>query len=177
MTLLLLARHGETDWNRDGVWQGHADQPLNELGRRQSRELAARLAGVELAAIYSSDLRRALETAEIVAAARGLTVVADPSLREMDVGSWTGLTREQIAERFPRVGYHDGETREAFQARVVSTVTRIARAHEGEQLLVVAHGGIVRAVQRHSLGEPLPVLENCATYAFRFEGGVFRPID
>ncbi len=112
MTRLILARHGETDWNRDGIWQGHGDPPLNDLGREQAAGLAERLRDVELDALYSSDLRRALQTAEFVATAKDLDVVALGGLREMDVGSWTGLTLAQIAERFPEMDRHDGESRE-----------------------------------------------------------------
>ena len=154
MTTLILARHGETDWNRDGIWQGHGDPPLNDLGRRQAAQLAERLADVEIAALYSSDLRRAYETAEIVGAAKGLDITADPDLREMDVGSWSGLTSEEIATRFPEMTDHDGEEREAFDARAVGVLRRIAGAHEGSRVLVVTHGGVVRALHRHVLGEP-----------------------
>lgn len=177
MTTILLARHGETDWNRDRIYQGHADPPLNAKGRRQAEALARRLAGERLDAIYASDLHRALETAEIVAAALGMTVVPEAGLREIDVGSWSGLTRDEIAERFPGAASHDGELREAFLERVLATILRIARAHPGERVLVVTHGGPVRAVQRHALGEPLPVLENCGLYGLRFESGAFRPLD
>ena len=177
MTLLLLARHGETDWNRDGRFQGHADPPLNDVGRRQSLDLARRLAEVELTAIYSSDLSRALETAEIVAATRGLTVIPEPGLREIDVGSWSGLTRAEIADRFPNAHVHDGESTEGFRERIVTTVTRIVRAHPGDHVLLVSHGGCVRAVQRHALGEPLPLLENGGSYPLRYENGGFRPLE
>ena len=158
MTTLILVRHGETDWNRDGIWQGHGDPPLNDLGRRQAAELAERLADVEIDALYSSDLRRAYETAEIVGAAKGLEITAEPDLREMDVGSWSGLTREEIATRFPGMERHDGEAREAFDARAVGVLHRIAGAHEGQQVLVVTHGGVVRALERHLFGEPRDVL-------------------
>ena len=154
MATLILARHGETDWNRDGIWQGHGDPPLNDLGRRQAAELAERLADVEIDALYSSDLRRAYETAEIVGRAKELEITADPDLREMDVGSWSGLTTEEIATRFPGMTSHDGEAREAFDARAVGALTRIAGAHEGGRVLVVTHGGVVRALERHLLGEP-----------------------
>jgi probable phosphoglycerate mutase len=173
MTMLILARHGETDWNRDGIWQGHGDPPLNDLGRRQATELAEKLADVEIDALYSSDLRRAYETAEIVGGAKGLTITADADLREMDVGSWSGLTTDEIQERFPEAAHHDGEAREAFHARAVGALDRIARAHEGQRVLVVTHGGVVRALQRQLFGEPLSVLANCETYAVRYEGSTF----
>ena len=92
MTTLLLVRHGETDWNADGRLQGHTDRPLTDFGRRQARDLAAALAGEDLTAIYSSDLTRARETAEIVAERLGLPVVLDRDLREKDWGNWEGLT-------------------------------------------------------------------------------------
>ena len=100
VTTLILARHGETDWNRNGIWQGHGDPPLNDLGREQAAALAERLRGSSLHALYSSDLKRADETAEFVARATGLAY-APSGLREIDVGSWTGLTLAEIAERFP----------------------------------------------------------------------------
>ena len=177
MTTLILARHGETDWNRDGIWQGHGDPPLNDLGRRQAAELAERLADVVIDALYSSDLRRAYETAEIIGRAKGLDITAEPDLREMDVGSWSGLTSEEIATRFPEMTYHDGEEREAFDTRAVGVLYRIAGAHEGRRVLVVTHGGVVRAFERSLLGEPLNVLGNCETASFRFEDSTVARID
>ena len=88
-TTILIARHGETDWNREHRWQGHADPPLNEAGRRQALELAARLRATPPGAVYSSDLSRAQETAAIVAAAFGLELNVEPRLREVDVGEWS----------------------------------------------------------------------------------------
>jgi broad specificity phosphatase PhoE len=90
MTTVYLARHGESDWNVERRWQGHADRPLTERGREQAELLAGRLADVKLDAVYASDLRRAWETAQAVAATRGLEVVRLPELREVDVGSWSG---------------------------------------------------------------------------------------
>jgi probable phosphoglycerate mutase len=174
---LILARHGETDWNRDGIWQGHGDPPLNDLGRRQAAELADRLADVEIDALYSSDLRRAYETAEIVALAKGLSITADSDLREMDVGSWSGLTTEEIRERFPDVDAHDGEAREEFLARAVGALDRIAKAHAGQRVLVVTHGGVIRSLERHVYGEPRALFGNCEVAEFRYEGGVFARLD
>jgi broad specificity phosphatase PhoE len=87
VTRIHLVRHGETEWNRELRWQGHSDPPLNERGRDQARSLAAALARRPFTAVYSSDLRRASETAEIVAAPLGLAVHVDSRLREIDVGS------------------------------------------------------------------------------------------
>jgi broad specificity phosphatase PhoE len=177
VTTIFLARHGETDWNAQERWQGHADTPLNERGREQSRALAARLAGVPFEAVYSSDLRRARETAEIVSADRELPIGVEPALREIDVGSWQGLTNAEVLERFPGVDRPDGETFEAFRERVLGALQAICSRHDGGNVLVVAHGGCVRTLQRHLLGEPLPTIENCGVYVVRFENGALRSID
>ncbi len=161
MTTILLARHGESDWNRSQRWQGFADRPLTDLGRRQAAELAARLEETELDTIYSSDLRRARETAEIVARSKGLEVHATPDLREVDVGSWSGLTRAEAEAQFPEgyarwlgggEGWKDGETYEQMSERVVAAVQRIAALHDDRRVLVVAHGGSIRAVHAAALG-------------------------
>ena len=161
MTTILLARHGESDWNRSKRWQGFADRPLTERGRQQAFELAGRLADTELDAIYSSDLGRARETAEIVARTKGLTVATTPDLREVDVGSWSGLTRAEAEKRFPESyrrwlrggeGWDDGETYEELKVRVVKAIGRIARENDGGRVLIVAHGGSIRAVHAAALG-------------------------
>jgi broad specificity phosphatase PhoE len=192
MTTILLARHGETDWNRERRWQGHADPPLNEEGRRQASALADELAGRPLAAVYSSDLRRARETAEIVAERQGVEVVVDPDLREIDVGAWSGLTASEVEERYPegwtrfQTGQrgHDGETYEAHSLRVVEAVRRIAEEHPDEQVLVVSHGGSLRAIQRAVLGidaeghdSRLRPIGNCVTLEIALREGQLRSVD
>ncbi len=161
MTTILLARHGESDWNRDRRWQGHADRPLTDLGREQARELAERLANTELDAVYASDLERARETAAIVAERHRLPVEKLADLREVDVGSWSGLTRAEAEERFPDAfrrwtvggeGWDDGETYEQLSERVVGALSTIAERHPGARVLVVAHGGSIRAVHAAALG-------------------------
>lgn len=161
MTTILLARHGESDWNRAQRWQGFADRPLTERGRGQAVELADRLAEIELDAVYSSDLRRARDTAEVVAQTKGLEVHASPDLREVDVGSWSGLTRAEAEARFPDAyhrwlhggeGWEDGETYEQLGERVVRAIQRIAAENDGGRVLVVAHGGSIRAVHAAALG-------------------------
>jgi broad specificity phosphatase PhoE len=158
---LLLARHGESDWNRAKRWQGFADRPLTDRGRQQAEELADRLDDTELDAVYSSDLQRARDTAEVVARRRGLTVATTPDLREVDVGAWSGLTRAQAEARFPEgyarwlhggEGWEDGETYEQLAVRVVKAMLRIAVEHEHGRVLVVAHGGTIRAIHAAALG-------------------------
>jgi broad specificity phosphatase PhoE len=172
VTTLLLVRHGETDWNAEGRLQGHTDQPLNDYGRRQARALADRLAGNDIAAIYTSDLSRARETAEILAERLALPVVTDPDLRERNWGNWEGLTgteRDRIE--------HVGEANEAHSERVLRGVLRIAAAHPDDRVVVVTHGGSLRRIQVAAVGMALPVIENCAVWEVSHENGAFRPID
>ncbi|HEY3462506.1 MAG TPA: histidine phosphatase family protein [Gaiellaceae bacterium] len=173
MTALLLVRHGETDWNADGRLQGQTDRPLSDFGRRQARQLADELADEELEAIYSSDLSRARETAEIVAERLELPVVLDPDLREKDWGTWEGLT---AVER-DRVEFV-GESTEEHQKRILRALRRISERHPGDgRVLVVTHGGSMRRVQTAALGWALPVVENCGRWLCACENGAFRALD
>ena len=189
MTTLLLARHGETDWNSERRWQGHVDRPLNERGREQARALAAELAGRRIDAVYSSDLLRARETAEIVAAALGLEVRVDPGLREVDTGSWSGLVHSEIETSDPEgfrrwqeggKGWESGESYEEMGARVVAAVLELAAAHPDETLLVVSHGGSIRACRAEAAGleygasrvAGIGSTENCAVVELRVAHGL-----
>ncbi len=165
MIRLLLGRHGETDWNREGRWQGHVDRSLNDTGREQARALAARIAVLEPAAIYSSDLARAWETAAPVAELTDLDLTPDARLREVDVGSWEGYTREQVQQRDPRryaayerdksFGYPDGETFAALKRRSVAAIDDICAQHSsGQVLAIVSHGGTIRSVLSAALDLP-----------------------
>jgi broad specificity phosphatase PhoE len=171
MARLLLVRHGESTWNARGRWQGWADPPLTDLGRAQAEAAAPAAAPVD--ALVSSDLQRARETAELMAAVLEMgpeLVHVEPGLRERDVGDFTGLTRAEIEERWPGVlsnvaasiarDPRFGETVEVLAARVNAALARLAAAFAGQRVLVVTHGGVVRNLER-SLGiepEPLPNL-------------------
>jgi broad specificity phosphatase PhoE len=161
VTTILLARHGESDWNRERRWQGHADRPLTIRGEEQARALSDRLVEIPLDAVYASDLRRARETAKAVARPRGLEVQEVPELREVDVGSWSGLTRDDAMERFPEAyarwldggpGWSDGENYDAMSERVLGAVAEIVAAHPDSRVLVVSHGGPIRAIHAAALG-------------------------
>jgi 2,3-bisphosphoglycerate-dependent phosphoglycerate mutase len=170
MTTLLLIRHGETDWNASGRLQGHTDRPLNNYGRRQAAALAAALEDDGIAALYSSDLARARETAEILGARLGLPVALEPGLRERDWGSWEGLTpAERDAVEF--VGEHAA----AHRDRIVRTVTRIGEGHPGARVAVVTHGGSIRRVQAVVDGFAQPVIANCQIWVCRYEDGALGP--
>ena len=149
MAQILLARHGETDWNLDRRVQGHTDVPLNATGIAQARALAEELATEPLVAVFSSDLARALDTASAVAARHRLPVTVDPGLREKNFGSWEGLTDTEIEERFPdarRGLWGDEETTEAVAERAVAAMARIRLRHPEGLLLIVSHGGPLRAL-------------------------------
>jgi broad specificity phosphatase PhoE len=193
VTTILLARHGETDWNREGRFQGHADPPLNDTGQAQAAGLAVQLADVELAAVYSSPLRRAFETAALVGAPHDLAPTALDALREVDVGSWQGLTRDEIEARFPEQfarwldydqGWPDGESYEEMGRRVVAALLELAAAHDGERILAVTHGGPIRAAfafadgSSHADARRLgPRIGNVFLAEFAVESGALRRLD
>lgn len=157
MTRLLLIRHSESEWNAVGRWQGQADPPLSDRGRAQAREAANGLQG-EVARVISSDLKRAAETADIIASVLGLSPVdRDEQLREIDVGAWSGLTTEEIEDRWPgaierwRAGEpvdNGGERREGFLERIATAVKTLAR-NDGGPVLVVTHGAAIGVIERH----------------------------
>jgi probable phosphoglycerate mutase len=170
--LIYVARHGETDWNAVGRWQGHTDVPLNDTGRQQARELAATLQSQGLRVAASSDLSRARETAQIVAAALGLTFArADADLRERSFGIFEGLTRAECAERYPsewaawekeRRAPGGAESQVSLAARVHSAAQRIAMevAADDAPALIVTHGGALRALVQAVTGEMPPFVKN-----------------
>ena len=165
---LLLVRHGESTWNAQSRWQGQADPPLSPLGERQADEAAERLAEVaSITAIWTSDLVRARRTAELIAAQLGIAAVREePRLRERDVGSWSGLTREEIEDRWPgylaaRRSPADFEGDAPLLTRTMAGLLAAADGSNAGDVLVVTHGGVVRTVER-SLGATPGRLPNLA---------------
>lgn len=160
-----MVRHGETDWNRDGRFQGHADIPLNAAGLVQMRDLAEQLSGESFSIVYTSPLRRASESADLLAERLGLEVRANDALKEVDVGAWSGLTVDEVEDRFPEdftrwvewrsAGWSDGETYEQLGRRVVGGLREIAETHGEEQVLAVTHGGPIRTAAAAALRLPL----------------------
>ena len=154
-----LVRHGETDWNLGERIQGQVDVPLNATGRRQVRHLAQRLEGVHFDAVYSSDLSRTYESAQLIAAGRDIEIATDPDLREFSFGEWEGLTSDEIEARQPgALTERISAGNEAFAApggentwQVLDRVRRFcklaAERHDpSDDVLVVAHGGSIRAL-------------------------------
>lgn len=163
LTRLIAMRHGETAWNVETRLQGQLDIPLNERGQEQARLAARSLAEDAPDVIYSSDLSRALATAQAVASRTGQAIVTDSGLRERHFGVWEGHTYAEVEQawpveseswrrRDPGFGPPGGETLQGFFDRCVATLTRIARAHPGQTVLVVAHGGVLDCFYRAASG-------------------------
>ena len=176
---LIIWRHGRTEWNHTGLFQGQADIPLDEHGRKQARVAAKVLAGLKPTAMVSSDLARARETAAALAKVTGLDVPTDARLREIHVGSWEGLTGEQIREVDPELAerYYagedvrrsaTGETVGEVAARVADALADIAaEAEDGAVVVVVMHGLAARVGACQLVGMPedswrlLGAMRNC----------------
>lgn len=161
MTRVLVLRHGQSEWNAAGRWQGWADPPLTPLGEAQARAAAGRLPPVD--AIVASDLVRALRTAELIAGALDIASVERvPALRERDIGPWSGLTTEEIERGWPgflrdRREPDGAEPARHFAQRVVTALHDLAARHPDREVLAVAHGGVIRALERHLAVEPVAI--------------------
>ena len=187
-TTLLVARHGETDWNLERRWQGHAESDLSAKGRAQAQALGEQLRERGIAAIYSSDLRRARDTAGIVGGELGLPVRVEQALREVDVGEWSGLTTDEIEARYPEgvarrrsggTGWEQGESVDAMSARIAAALIELAVAHDGETVLVVTHGGPIREVRRAAglTAEGWHHVGNCEVDELEVREGQIRWLD
>jgi broad specificity phosphatase PhoE len=157
-TRILLVRHGESEWNASGRWQGWADAPLSELGQQQAVEAAEAVGAVD--AVCASDLSRAADTARIISELIGVgPVLTMEGLRERDVGEWSGLTRREIGERWPETldawkrgempPPPGGESNEAIIERVLGALRAIAQDWPHAEVLVVSHGGVIRLLEAH----------------------------
>lgn len=160
-------RHGETEWNRSGRIQGHSDVPLSEHGKSQMKMLARRLADRRFSAVYTSDLSRAIESAETIAGISGAVSQVDPDLCEFSYGEWEGLTIEEVETKYPgslaaRVSLGDnafaapgGEDTTQVLERVKRFATKAADRHDpDDDILIVANGGPIRALVVCLLGLP-----------------------
>lgn len=172
MTELYLIRHGETEWNRAGLWQGLLDSPLTENGVEQARSLGERFRKDDLTfdAIYTSDLGRCQSTCRLLVEPLGQLddIILEPGLRERALGHLQGLTFAEIQEKFPKdaelhasgdphFAPEGGESWADTFARACKTLRAIARRHDGQRVLAVAHGGVLGMAMRDCLGlELLP---------------------
>jgi broad specificity phosphatase PhoE len=155
-TRVLLVRHGQSTWNAAGRWQGQEDPPLTDMGERQAKEAAQRLAALQgsepIDAVWASDLQRAATTARAFADAFGVDVRTDTRFRERHAGPWQGCTRAEIEERWP--GFlgssrrPDGYEPDAdLVARTIDALDDLSATHPGERVVVVTHGGVLRQLE------------------------------
>lgn len=153
-TKLILVRHGETTWNKERRFQGQKDAPLSELGRLQAIALRERLRDEHIDVAYTSDLSRALETAQLILHARGIQANAMPELRERNMGEWEGLTFDEVAKAYPKeieawlkdplADVPSGESSAQFIQRVKCFFEGMLLAHAGKRILVVSHAGPIK---------------------------------
>lgn len=186
-----LARHGETDWNLKGLIQGHTDIPLNETGKKQAFELAAAIKdkGISIRKIYSSDLQRARETAEIAARVLLVETEALKGIQEVNLGRWEGYTWKQVRELFPdeyRKWYNnrryevppEGESYEQVLQRVVPVLSHISS--EEENVLVVVHSAVIMALLSYIYEKPFEEMSrNFRTSngeIIELESGMLKPL-
>lgn len=168
-TRLYLIRHGEVQGAGIPRYNGHADVSLSERGVAQYHAFTERLAGTRISACYSSDLTRCRVGGEILGRHLGLEPVTDPALRELNIGVWEGMTWAEIQEKYPEqwaarladiVNYRvpGGENLLDLEARLIPAIRGIVERHQGEEVLVVAHGGANRVVLLNAIGAPLSSL-------------------
>lgn len=173
-------RHGESTWNVEGRWQGQADPPLTELGERQAAVAAQAVGAVD--AIVASDLQRAIHTAAIISTAIGVgPVLVDPRMRERNAGEWQGLTRDEIEERYP--GWLKDKKRpdgfehdEPVVARALGLLDELAATYEDAAVLIITHGGVIRALERH-LTDDAGMVPNLGGLAIEHDGMRARVIE
>jgi 2,3-bisphosphoglycerate-dependent phosphoglycerate mutase len=165
---LLLVRHGQSTWNREHRIQGQLDPPLSEAGREQAGRLARRLAehaGTPPVGFYASDLRRAFQTAQVLASSVGIAPVPTPGLREIYLGEWEGLRTDELAARFPEVWSRwtdqpdwdlvpGGEGAAAFEDRVAAAMDAIFDRHREGDVVAVTHGGVIQIALHRVVGRP-----------------------
>jgi probable phosphoglycerate mutase len=185
-TRICIIRHGETDWNVEKRIQGHTDIPLNATGRAQALAMAFNAAHQPFHAIYSSDLTRAMETAQVLAQREDRQVKPLPQLRERHFGLFQGITAEEGAARYPEAHAHymardldydfeTGESLRRFAGRVADGIDWLVRHHLGQTIAAVSHSGVLDVVYRRATGRPLHtprdfVIPNCALNWFHFDG-------
>lgn len=185
MTTFYLVRHGDTAWNRDWRYRGRTDLPLDEVGLAQARATAEALAGVGLTAVFASPLKRAFNTAELIAQAAGLTARPLPDLIDIDYGAWHGLTHEEAKAAYPElyarwetaphlVRFPDGEGLDDVRARVMRAILGLVQLYPNETICLVGHLIVNRVLLCAVLGLGNDALwrigqDTCCINVFRYE--------
>ena len=194
MLEILLVRHGETNWNREGRVQGyHADSPLTETGLEQARALARRMSTEALDALYSSDLGRTRQTVAPIMQSTSLPVYFDSELRERNYGTFEGKTFLEVERDFPEAYAHfrtrdphfaaaGGESTVQFHDRVIRAFERIASQAAGSRIAVVAHGGVLGVMYRRAMNIPIEAprnytVANASISRFGYERGAWRILE
>lgn len=169
--IVAFIRHGQTDWNREGLLQGSSDIPLNETGREQARDAVMTVRSRPWDAVVSSPLRRARETAQIIAAGLGVELgAAYPELAERDYGALEGTPSAEAIERWPHRDYPGAETLAAVATRGEAALTRIAADFPGGSVLVVCHGTIIRYTLARLAGRAVPGIDNGSVSMLSHDG-------
>ena len=187
MTKVIFIRHGQTEWNVTGRYQGQSDVQLSEEGRQQAVKLAENFPVERVDAIYASDLQRAMVTAETIAKQFGLSVQAEPAFRELSFGDWEGLTYQQIVDKWEDAMANflqhpdileipGGESFPAVQQRAMKRLNELIEKHDGQTIVVVAHGAVLRTMLTAALHMPLQYLWsirqfNTAVNIVRYDAG------
>lgn len=184
----ILVRHGETEYNAKGMFQGYAPVPLSARGRHQAALVAERLALVRPAVLYSSDIQRAFETATIIGQRLALPVHICEGLREWHVGTWTGKPAESFRAHLEALEAHPvtyvpegGESQLQTQERIVAQFQAFSQQHAGETILCVSHGKAIDLLARHLLGidimqPPSYHITNTSVNIFRCENGLWEVV-
>ena len=193
MTKVIFIRHGQTEWNVTGRYQGQSDVQLSEEGRQQAVKLAENFPVERVDAIYASDLQRAMVTAETIAKQFGLSVQAEPAFRELSFGDWEGLTYQQIVDKWEDAMANflqhpdileipGGESFPAVQKRAVMRLNELVKEHDGQIIVVVAHGAVLRTLLAAALHMPLQYLWsirqfNTAVNIVRYDAGASPTVE
>jgi probable phosphoglycerate mutase len=190
VTELILIRHGETDWNAEQRIQGHLDIPLNSAGLAQAEAIGERFRDIDIDALVSSDLRRAVQTVAPISQSRELPVLRDARLRERNLGVLQGKTREE-AQQFAPEAFEafrsraedavlpEGESLTEFAGRVIGVLMALTQTHQGKRVVAVTHGGVLDVAYRHATGMPLAgprnfPIHNASVNTFRADGPEFE---
>lgn len=182
MIRIILARHGQTEWNLLGKTQGHGDSPLTEVGISQAHDIKRALKDVVIDVVYSSDLKRAYDTASIAVEGREVNIIPTTKLREMGFGDWEGKTIPEITKEYrdlyrdwrnipDEIVFPNGESLKNIEDRVSSLIDEIKREHEGKTVLLVSHSIAMRVLLLHILKSPMSnlygiKLDNCSISEF-----------
>ena len=193
MTKVIFIRHGQTEWNVTGRYQGQSDVQLTAEGRKQAEQLAADFPVDKVDAVYASDLQRAMVTAETIAQKFGLSVQAEPAFREVSFGKWEGLTYQQIVAEWEEgmtnffqhpdiLEIPGGETFPAVQKRATDKLQELVKKHDGQTIVVVAHGAVLRTMLTAALHMPLQYLWsirqfNTAVNIVRYDEGANATVE